>query len=299
MERPPSFQFYPRDFLADMQIHGIGVGLGGRYLWALCCSWMTDTPGVAAEEQWVAWMGLTGEQWISVREKMLACFKVGSDGKLVQKRMVEEREAQRLRHERSVMGGKLSAERRATKPAPLEGSTSTAPTPASASALDSKSTPLPEPPAADSGGRVPPCMIPKGGRHRKNRSKEPPGFAEWYAAYPKKVAPDDAAKAYAARLADGVEPADMARHLPVWCRFWSIEPTPWKEIPYPATFLNRGDWKSAPVIEAQRVEKPEVMRRLPSAAEVLANQQDGFQRADPEVARANLERLRQLTKGIS
>lgn len=140
MERPPSFQFYPRDFLADMQIHGIGVGLGGRYLWALCCSWMTDTPGVAAEEQWVAWMGLTGEQWISVREKMLACFKVGSDGKLVQKRMVEEREAQRLRHERSVMGGKLSAERRATKPAPLEGSTSTAPTPASA--LDSKSTPL-------------------------------------------------------------------------------------------------------------------------------------------------------------
>ncbi len=106
-ERPPSFQFYPRDFMADDAVQAMEWDQRGRYVWALCCSWMSDVPGVASEDQWRRWMGYTARQWAKARDAMVRPFLVLEDGSWRQKRMDEVR--QRLRDYSSAVasaGGK-------------------------------------------------------------------------------------------------------------------------------------------------------------------------------------------------
>jgi uncharacterized protein YdaU (DUF1376 family) len=98
VNRPPSFQFYFRDWMSDPVVQAMSWDQRGRFHWALCCSWCTDEPGVADETQWQEWMGYSDEEWVAVRPKIVRAFKFRRDGVMVQKRAVEEREAQRRRN---------------------------------------------------------------------------------------------------------------------------------------------------------------------------------------------------------
>jgi len=116
-DKPPSFQFYPRDFVADMNVHGMAPSEIGRYVWALCCSWLTDTPGEAPEDRWREWMSYSEAEWVSAKDKIRRLFHENGDGTWTQKRMAKERQRQRKRHADSMRGGaermrNISAEER-------------------------------------------------------------------------------------------------------------------------------------------------------------------------------------------
>lgn len=144
-DRPPSFQFYPRDFMADPDVQALSWEERGRYLWALCCSALSDTPGRAPEADWMRWMGYEPEAWAAHREAHRRCFKAGP-GVWVQRRLSEERADQAARYEQASRGGLARAtgatrqNGRFTSQTPADhqpttsGTTSRPPSPASASA---------------------------------------------------------------------------------------------------------------------------------------------------------------------
>ena len=79
---------------------------------------------------------------------------------------------------------------------------------------------------------------------RARLEKGGPEFAEFYEAYPRKVAPDDAARAYAAAIGrgathEGIMEALRRQRLG---GFSAWNPTP-KFRPHPASWLNGGQWK--------------------------------------------------------
>ena len=86
-----------------------------------------------------------------------------------------------------------------------------------------------EPPAAPK----PPAAV------RKPKPDTAAGFEEWYRRYPRKRAPDDARKAYAKAIQAGATPEILLQAIAA--EKWADDP---QFIPYPASWLNRGDWKN-------------------------------------------------------
>jgi hypothetical protein len=93
------------------------------------------------------------------------------------------------------------------------------------------------------------------GRRRKEQSNkvieesarfrgEPDGFAEWYAAYPRKKQRKDAAKAYRRIVPKEITPADLLARTIVFAEFHkkNTPPDRLQFVPYPATWLNKGEY---------------------------------------------------------
>ncbi len=105
--------------MADPDVQSLTWDQRGRYVWALCCSHLSECPGVATESQWRQWMGYTAAQWNRNKDAMRRCFRVESD-KWVQERMLHERDEQRARYEAaSEAGRKGSAARWGGHPNPM------------------------------------------------------------------------------------------------------------------------------------------------------------------------------------
>lgn len=109
-ERAPSFQFYPRDFMADPAVQALTWEQRGRYVWALSCSFLSESPGRATEDQWRIWMGYKASQWDRNKVAMRNCFTVEGES-WVQKRMAAEREDQAARFRQASSGGAVRAAR--------------------------------------------------------------------------------------------------------------------------------------------------------------------------------------------
>ncbi len=104
-------------------------------------------------------------------------------------------------------------------------------------------------------------------------------FDEFWTAYPKKKAKDDALKAFLKRKPDRAL-LDLMLGAIAWQRTtedWVKEG--WKFVPYPATWLNDGRWTD---------EKPAAM---PSGA---VSTVPGKQERDPELTRIDIERSRSV-----
>jgi uncharacterized protein YdaU (DUF1376 family) len=119
-DRPPSFQFYPRDWMSDPLVQSMSLEQQGRYIRALCCSWQTDSPGVATEGEWREWLLYSDRQWAIHRHKMMRPFKIDQNGRWIQKRMAEEREAQLRRYQRSKSGADVTNDKRWSSVAPRQ-----------------------------------------------------------------------------------------------------------------------------------------------------------------------------------
>ena len=105
-DRPPSFQFYPADFLADMPVMLMTPEQRGGYISLLCHAWLSDNPGTLPnDDRILAILSGLGDRWEACREPIAKAFRVTTHY-WTQKRMVEERAAQILRHERASSGGK-------------------------------------------------------------------------------------------------------------------------------------------------------------------------------------------------
>lgn len=65
-------------------------------------------------------------------------------------------------------------------------------------------------------------------------------FEEWWAAYPRKVAKQDARRAWA--KLDPAERAISIERIPMHCAYWQRTNRATEHIPHPATWLNRASW---------------------------------------------------------
>lgn len=110
---PPSFPFYWRDWLASLSVRAMTREQRGGYIDYLAFTYGTKTPGVQSEEDVRAMAGFSPEEWVHHREAFRRCFHVRRDGMWVQKRVVNERAAQKRRYKRAANAGKEGARKRA------------------------------------------------------------------------------------------------------------------------------------------------------------------------------------------
>lgn len=108
-DRPPAFQFYARDYMADPGVQALTWEQRGRYTWALCCSWESGTYGVATEDQWRKWMRYGPAAWLRVRDLFRVLYTVDADEIWNQRRMRSVRDDQVARSQSAVIGGLVSA----------------------------------------------------------------------------------------------------------------------------------------------------------------------------------------------
>lgn len=248
--RPPSFQFYPRDFMSDPAVLQMGLAARGAYINLLCVSWMSDQPGILpSDDEALARLSLAGSEWPAVADAVRRAFKVKGTN-LVQSRMVSEREAQRQRHERASAGGRATAEKRwgSVAQQPLENSNAVTPASASASASaeNLSQTLLSDVP---SDGRANGCAKVNGTppRPRSDPYREHPLFPRWYDAYPRHVHRRDASRAFNAALkratALGVAPELFAELSEDFAAEMREAGRPEDKIPHPSRWLNADGWR--------------------------------------------------------
>lgn len=99
-----------------------------------------------------------------------------------------------------------------------------------------------------------------------NSKHEPPGFRDFWTAYPRKIARGRAETAYRqAAKRDG--PDLIAAGLTTWAAYWTAENTEEKYIPYPTTWLNQARYLDRP--PAARPLEPKGFAALRRAAQHL------------------------------
>jgi hypothetical protein len=105
MKNPPAFQFYPKDFLSDLNVQSMTNEEVGKYFKLICHCWIEN--GLKIGSPLV-------EGWLTNGSTIRKCFyKKG--GKYRHPRLDLERQKQIKWHEKSKEGGRESARRRQEK----------------------------------------------------------------------------------------------------------------------------------------------------------------------------------------
>ena len=223
MNKPPAFQFYPKDWLSSRKVLMMNLEQEGAYIRLLCYCWDSGDCSLPGDEQELALMSRLGEGWFKGGSAiLLKCFvpHPEKDGFLTNQRLYDELVKQREWKQKSSEGGKKSAEKR----------------------KESKGGSRVVQPKANR------PVEPKGNSSSASSSSNPPSveaarFDEWYGNYPRKVARKDAVPVYmkALKLTTAEVLIQKAKEFSGYC---SRESTPLKLIPYPSTWLNDQRWKN-------------------------------------------------------
>lgn len=111
-ETPPSFQFYPRDFVSSRAVASMTPEARGGYILLLCHAWLSPDPGVLPnDDEILAMLSQLGPRWPECRTMVRRAFAErvrNGESVLVQDRMVAERAAQRRRYERAAEGARVT-----------------------------------------------------------------------------------------------------------------------------------------------------------------------------------------------
>ena len=119
--KPPSFPFYVRDFATDPRVLVMTCEEVGGYVMLLCAAWLQPEPGVLPnDDETLAALSRLRERWPDCRKRILAAFVVDGE-RLIQKRMVAVREAQRRYYRGQKARGKAGANARWHKPVDGDG----------------------------------------------------------------------------------------------------------------------------------------------------------------------------------
>lgn len=109
MNKAPSFQWYPADYLADMQVRMLSWASRGLYVDLLCYCWREGY--IPADSSAIA--QLSGCHDLAIIEPCLLLFsESGESGKLLHKRLEKEREKQNEHRKERAEAGKKGAESR-------------------------------------------------------------------------------------------------------------------------------------------------------------------------------------------
>src|ERR1043165_5253240 len=117
MNRPPAFQFYPKDWL-DFKVQRMSLAAQGVYLKLLCFMW-TDSRDQCSmlddDELLARALGITLEQWVELRKELQHDFEPlfeAKDGRLVSARLHHEAIKQRkYRRQQSIKGSRSAQQR--------------------------------------------------------------------------------------------------------------------------------------------------------------------------------------------
>ena len=117
MKNPPAFQWYPADYLADMNVRLLSWASKGLYIDLLCYCWREGY--IPADSSAIAM--LCGCHDLAIVEPCLKLFATHPDdpSKLVHLRLIAERKKQIDNAERKSTGGKKGAETRWNKEKPI------------------------------------------------------------------------------------------------------------------------------------------------------------------------------------
>lgn len=108
--KSPAFQFYPADWLAEKNIILMSPAEEGAYIRLLSYCW--ENEGLPIDEDELSILSRLGEGWFKGGStKLLKCF-YQKDGMYQNARLDNERDKQKKWHDKSVEGGKRSAEMR-------------------------------------------------------------------------------------------------------------------------------------------------------------------------------------------
>lgn len=133
-DRPPSFQFYPADFVSDPAVMAMTLEARGAYITLLCAAWnQPETGTLPDDDEWLSRTSGANGRWPAIRDQVRAAFRQGP-GVLVQRRMQQERESQKRRYEQAKSGARKTNE--AKRLARIAGRTAVAPS--SSSSRESK-----------------------------------------------------------------------------------------------------------------------------------------------------------------
>ena len=102
MNKPPAFQFYPKDFVSDLNVASMTMEERGQYITLLSHCWIED--GIPISSPLV-------KQWLKKGSILEGCF-YKKNGKIRNKRLDEEREKQIAWAEKSSKGGKKTQGKR-------------------------------------------------------------------------------------------------------------------------------------------------------------------------------------------
>ena len=109
MNKSPAFQFYPADYLADMQVRMLSWASRGLYVDLLCYCWREGY--IPADSSAIA--QLCGCHDLAIIEPCLLLFSDSEEsGKLIHKRLEKEREKQNEHRKERAEAGKKGAESR-------------------------------------------------------------------------------------------------------------------------------------------------------------------------------------------
>ena len=119
-ERPPSFQWYPRDFAAAMHQIGANDPIELAYRRALDATWDEGAYGVGTLDEWLAWGRVPEDLKPSFSRAVAQLCQVQADGSYAQIRMARDRMEQDFRHrsnaEKGRKGGLKSRRTKRVKP---------------------------------------------------------------------------------------------------------------------------------------------------------------------------------------
>lgn len=229
---PPSFQFYPREYLSSRAVVAMHPTARGGYVHLLCHAWLGDRPGwLPDDDALLAALSGLHERWAEHRESIARAWRVRK-GWWVQTRMVSERRAQKRRWKRSVRGAETTNARRwdpTKRVAVRPDSDSLSVTPSFAFASSSSV----EARTSLSATRTP--------------RAESPNFVRFYeTVWPRRVKRDAAWKAWLSALKRGATPSALIASGERWRAAYASAGTPEDKIMHPASWLNGGAWKDAP-----------------------------------------------------
>lgn len=211
---------YIGDYLADTT--DLTTEEHGAYFLLMMALWKNDGRLPCDPSRLAKIAGLSRRRWDNVWVIIGRFFDL-DDGHIFQKRLLEEIEKARNRKRRASDNGHLGASKRWPGYSETVASGATEVDSSSPSPSPSPSEKKQEPPKAPQGGRV------RGGSW-------PDDFRVWYAAYPRKVAPAKAAKAWRQTAQERPDLSAMLARLDAHKREWATRE--WDRIPYPASYLS-------------------------------------------------------------
>lgn len=111
-EKAPAFQFYPKDFISDERVMRMTYTERGIYITLLSVCWLEGS--IPGQPRAIAMMlKIPTARFLKLwRGPLSRCFETNSDGRLIQKRLEREREAQARYRVLQSEKGKASAQAR-------------------------------------------------------------------------------------------------------------------------------------------------------------------------------------------
>ena len=102
--KSPAFQFYPKDYLSDINVQVMSLSERGAYMNLLCHEWLEG--GLPDDDGMLSILSGLGKEWFGKSgEKIKKCFTVKS-GKFINPRLEKERKNQKDRRRKRSDAGK-------------------------------------------------------------------------------------------------------------------------------------------------------------------------------------------------